>query len=79
MSEVHPVEKYSRKDIVHFKVFCLERYKYFHNMTGKEAFHLFKEYSVLDYIDEFYDVLHTFGDRYIVSDIEEFIAVRQAK
>ena len=73
------MEKYSRNDIVRFKVFCLERYKFYHNMTGKEAFQLFKEYGVLDYIDRFYDTLHTTGDRYIVSDIDEFIAVRQAK
>jgi len=62
----------------HFKVFCLERYKHEHNMKGKDAFRLFKEYGVLDYIGSFYDVLHTFGDKYIVADIDEFIATRQA-
>jgi len=63
----------------HFKVFCLERYKAEYRMKGNEAFRLFKEYGVLDYLTSFYDVLHTFGDRYIVSDIDEFISVRQAK
>jgi len=62
---------------VHFKVFCLERYKSEHYMTGEEAFRLFKEYGVLDYLTSFYDVLHTFGEKYIISDIDEFIAVRQ--
>ena len=61
----------------HFKVFCLERYKQEHHLKGKEAFRLFKEYGVLDYIDSFYDVLHTFGDKYIVTDIHEFIAARK--
>lgn len=65
-------------NIAHFKVFCLERYKSKHQMKGSEAFRLFKEYGVLDYLDSFYDVLHTFGDQYIVSDIDEFIAARQA-
>lgn len=61
----------------HFKVFCLERYKNEHHLQGKEAFRLFKDYGVFDYLGSFYDVLHTFGDRYIVSDIDEFIAARK--
>jgi len=64
-------------DTAYFKVFCLERYKSTHQMKGIEAFRLFKEYGVLDYLDEFYDVLHTFGDRYIVADIDDFIDVRR--
>ena len=64
-------------EVVKFKAFCLERYKYEHNMKGKDVFRLFKEYGVLDYIGSFYDVLHTFGAQYIVSDIDEFIAVRK--
>jgi len=61
----------------HFKVFCIERYKSEHHIKGKEAFLIFKEYGVLDYLTSFYDVLHTFGDKYIVADIDEFIAARQ--
>jgi hypothetical protein len=64
-------------DKAHFKVFCLERYKSEHHMKGKDAFQLFKEYGVLDYLDSFYDVLHSFGDKYIVSDIDEFLGSRQ--
>ena len=66
-------------DTAHFKVFCLERYKAIHKMKGKEAFDLFKKYGVLDYIGAFYDTLHTVGDRYIISDIDEFITVRREK
>ena len=46
-------------------------------MNGEEAFCLFKEYGVLDYIDSFYDVLHTYGEQYIVADIDEFIKAQQ--
>ena len=46
-------------------------------MNGKEAFRLFKEYGVLDYLGSFYDVLHTVGDKYIVQDIDLFIEARQ--
>jgi len=63
-------------EVVKFKAFCLERYKYEHNMSGKDTISLFMQYGVMDYISSFYDVLHTFGDKYIVQDIEEFIKVR---
>ncbi len=61
----------------HFKIFCLERYKSAHQMTGNDTIRLFKKYGVLDYLGSFYDVLHTFGEKYIVADIDEFIASRQ--
>lgn len=64
-------------DVAHFKVFCLERYKSEHELKGSEAFLVFKQYGVLDYLASFYDVLHTFGDKYIVADIDEFIATRR--
>jgi hypothetical protein len=64
-------------EIVKFKAFCLERYKYEHNLSGKETIHRFKEYEVMDYIGSFYDVIHTFGDNYIVEDIDLFIRTRQ--
>ena len=64
-------------EIVKFKAFCLERYKYAHNLNGREVLKLFNQYGVMNYIDSFYDVLHTFGDKYIIADIDEFIAARQ--
>lgn len=65
-------------DVVKFKAFCLERYKYEHNLSGRDTMRLFKQYGVMDYLDSFYDVLHTFGDQYIVRDIELFIETRQS-
>jgi len=64
-------------EIVKFKAFCLERYKYAHNMTGIDTLRLFKQYGVMEYIDSFYDILHTYGDRYIIADIDEFINLRK--
>jgi CTP:phosphocholine cytidylyltransferase-like protein len=64
-------------EVVKFKAFCIERYKYLHDMKGQDVLRLFKEYGVMDYISSFYDVLHSFGDRYIISEIDEFIAARQ--
>ena len=65
-------------EVVKFKAFCIERYKYWHEIKGSEALRVFKQYGVMEYIESFYDVLHTFGDRHIIADIDEFIAVRQA-
>ena len=67
------------QEIVKFKTFCIERYKYAHNLKGRDVFQLFKQHGVMDYIASFYDVLHTFGDKHIVLDIDEFIEVRQIK
>ena len=64
-------------DTAHFKVFCLELYKSEHSMKGKDAYCLFKEYGVLDYIGSFYNVLHSLGGKYIVQDIDLFIAARK--
>ena len=65
-------------EVVKFKAYCLERYKYAHNLNGREVFSLFIKYGVMDYLSSFYDVLHSLGDKYIVMDIEEFIATRQS-
>jgi hypothetical protein len=46
-------------------------------MKGRDAFNLFKQYGVMDYLGSFYDVLHTFGDKYIVQDIDLFIEARK--
>ena len=65
------------RDTVIFKAFCLEQYKYEHDMNGTDIISLFKKYGVLDYLDEFYDSLHSFGMQYLVQEIDEFIEVRQ--
>ena len=60
-----------------FKVFCIEQYKNEHNLTGAEAVKKFKEYGVFDYLESFFDVLHSTGAKYLVEDIDMFIAARQ--
>jgi hypothetical protein len=60
-----------------FKTYCLESYKQAHKMSGKQAVELFRDYGVLNYIDSFFDILHSTGQRYIVEDIDLFIKARQ--
>ncbi|MGI6005490.1 MAG: DUF3791 domain-containing protein [Christensenellales bacterium] len=65
------------RQTLQFKVFCIEQYKNEHNLTGSEAVKKFKEFGVFDYLESFFDVLHSLGAKYIVSDIDMFIAARQ--
>jgi len=60
--------------ILPFKIFCLENYKTTHNLTGKAALDIFQKYHIFDYIIEFYDILHSLGTLYLISNIDEFIA-----
>ncbi len=60
-----------------FIVLCVEEYKNQKGMTGSEVINLFNKYSVCEYIKSFYEVLHTTGTNYIVSDIDSYIKSRQ--
>ena len=60
-----------------FKVFCLESYKAVHCLSGKAALDVFLKYQVFDYLMSCYDVLHSNGRLYIVSDIDDYIAHRE--
>lgn len=61
---------------IRFTVFCLESYKQFHGMTGKNVVKLFKDYNVFGYLEEFYDILHSTGHNYINNDIDIYLRAR---
>ncbi len=61
-----------------FMVLCIEEYKNQKGMTGKEVIALFRQYSVLEYIYEFYEALHTTGTKYIINDIDLYIKSRKS-
>lgn len=46
-------------------------------MTGREVIDLFNKYSVCQYIQSFYESLHTTGANYIVDDIDSYIQSRK--
>ena len=66
-------------EVVKFKAFCIERYKFAFGLTGSETLRLFMKYGVMDYIESFFDVLHSFGDKHLINDINEFIDVRKKR
>lgn len=61
-----------------FAVFCIENYKVHKNLTGKQTAELFRRYGVFDYLNEFYDILHTTGYQYINNDIDIYLKSRNA-
>ncbi len=61
-----------------FTVYCAEQYKAAKNLTGKEVAELFTKFRVWDYVYSCFEALHTTGDKYIVEDIDLYIAARQA-
>lgn len=63
---------------VRFAVFCMESYKVYKSLTGRQVCELFEKYGVFDYIREFYDVLHTTGYQYINNDIDIYLKARNA-
>ena len=62
---------------VPFMILCVEEYKNQKGMTGKDVMSLFNKYAVCEYIQEFYEVLHTTGAKYIVNDIDLYINFRK--
>ena len=58
--------------------FCLESYPAHKSLTGTQTAELFRRYGVFDYLNEFYDVLHTTGYQYINNDIDIYLKSRNA-
>ena len=59
-----------------FVIFCIENYKVYRNLSGKEILKMFNNYGVLDYLENHYDVLHTTGCQFMNKDIDEFLEIR---
>ncbi|MDO5582026.1 MAG: DUF3791 domain-containing protein [Planctomycetia bacterium] len=60
-----------------FMIYCLERYRFARQLSGKEVIALFRQYKILEYLMNFYPVLHITGDQYIINDIDEYIREQQ--
>lgn len=59
-----------------FIIFCIENYK---SYNGKQRYDLFKKYGLLDYLYNYFDILHTMDYRYVNKDIDEYIDFRTNK
>lgn len=65
------------EDKTNFIVYCIEEYKNAKGMNGKSVIDLFNRYHVIDYVQDYYEALHTTGRQYIVNDISMYIHARQ--
>lgn len=66
-----------QQDISYFISFCIEQYKNAKGISGEEAMQTLSRYGVLEYLQEFFDVLHTQSYQWILADIDEFIDKRK--
>ena len=62
---------------MNFVVYCIEEYKAAKNMRGKNVINLFNCYQVIEYINNYYEALHTTGREYIVDDIDMYIEAKK--
>ena len=60
-----------------FMIYCLERYRYSKQLSGKEVIVLFKKYGIMNFLSEYFPTLHLFGDRQVIDEIDSYIRERQ--
>lgn len=66
-----------QQDIAYFIAFGIEQYKNAKGLSGEETMLLFSKYGVLEYLQDFYDILHTQGHQWLIDDIDRFIEARK--
>ena len=71
------MEKESSKSICYFVTFCIEQYKRSKGMSGSDVVTFFDQYGVLEYLSNNYETLHTQDYRWVLDDIDQYIANRQ--
>lgn len=64
---------------IDFLIYCMERYRYFKGLSGEETAELFDQYDIYHYIIKYFEALHTMGERALIEDIDEYIAVLAAR
>lgn len=69
----------NEKDVALFVAFCIEEYGAAKKMSGEQVYDLFSKYGLVDYLSEFYEVLHTQGRQWLIEEIDEFIEIRKKK
>ena len=66
-----------QQDIAYFISFCIEQYKNAKSLSGEEVMQEFSKYGVLEYLRDFFDVLHTQSYQWLLANIDEFINLRK--
>lgn len=66
-----------QQDIAYFISFGIEQYKNAKGLSGEEVMQVFSKYGVLEYLRDFFDVLHTQSHQWLLANIDEFINLRK--
>lgn len=62
------------RKVLEFITFCISLLSAHLNLTQKEIYRRLKDSGILyGYIVPSYDVLHTFGSRYLIEDLTEYM------
>ncbi len=61
-----------------FIIYCIERYRQIKGLTGVEVVALFNQYGIMEFVRQFFELLHINGDEYIVTEIDNYIAEQKA-
>ena len=65
-----------RSKVSEFISFCVEVFAAARGLSGAAVFRLFDSCGLISYLDDGYDVLHTQGREWLLSDMEEYLKVR---
>jgi hypothetical protein len=57
-----------------FLIYCIERYRYYKKLSGKDAAREFEKYDLYNYVTRYFESLHTMGDQAIMQDLDAYIA-----
>lgn len=61
-----------------FLIYCIEIYKIEKKLTGEQTIALFNKYDVINYVTNYFEALHTTGEKYIINDIDLYIKAVEA-
>ncbi|MDN0070490.1 DUF3791 domain-containing protein [Bacteroides caecigallinarum] len=62
------------RKVLEFVTYCISSLSLHLNLTQKEIYRKLKDSGILyGYIVPSYDVLHTFGSRYLIEDLTEYM------
>lgn len=62
------------KNTLEFVTYCISKLSQVLNLPQREVYRRLKESGILyDYIVPSYDVLHTFGSRYLMDDLTDYM------
>ena len=61
-----------------FLIYCIERYRQIKGLTGVEVVALFNQYGIMEFVRQFFELLHLNSDEFIVKEIDDYIAEQKA-